>query len=290
MRLWVVSIISLTACTADFGGSDPGGSLGPTGWKEDSVYSEDALDVRLTCEGRCYVEDGLRELSVDTIFDPPAEGLRRGNGNYYGMLGEKLWSFGGATCAQAISDECGGEQDIGDAWLVRIDSGSWSMPRAATCSTDATPAFVRSPFGESSGVRRVSEESRSAPQRFLTDLFGDVIPENESAVCDHPLAATVCGGDCLVDISTQPGAGAGDVGFVETLFSATPNFTQTTTVCADPFVTAFSYSGLSRSILELECERYFWNSARRDESFAMYSACAATRATIPCGDLVAQMP
>ncbi len=112
-----VLLVSLTSLSA-FAGDEP---FTPT----------------IECQYRCTGEEKPHLTTFKQTFSPVQRGLRRGNGNFWGVLGWNLWVWGREWCLEKAVNECspkeGKESQVADFALLGLSSRKWEVREAIDC-------------------------------------------------------------------------------------------------------------------------------------------------------------
>lgn len=244
--------------------------------------------VSLECEYHCEGEAKAQTKTFSETFSPIERGLRRGNGNYWGVLGWNLWTWGREWCLEKAVGECSPKQldenkVVGFA-LVSMTSKKWEVSEPIDCRERAHN--IPSPYGK--GLLLNLDETippRLASKRRTKLMADPMTTQTDGRKCKNPVKVVLCYGDCLVPTIGKDWT-PGDAG-LETLASAAPSGTNEVTYCADSFVKEFSGRGLSSAVLKHYCENYVWNRVMDRNQPTAY--CAATRMSSECTTLAGKI-
>jgi len=249
--------------------------------------ADEPFAARIECRFRCDGATGSKVERFKRTFSPVQRGLRRGNGNYWGVLGRNLWDWGSEWCLEKAVNECSqknrlSEKSVAEFSLVGLSSATWEVNEPIDCRKREANAL--SPYGLGMILEHHNDlPYEAAPRR--TKLSAEPLPRAGATKCKQEILATICYGDCLVP-SNGKEFGNGDPG-VETLASSEPSATDHVRYCADSFVETFSGRGLAPDVLKHYCEGYVWNGVMKADRLT--NSCAATRISTDCDKLAKGM-
>ena len=237
--------------------------------------SDDPFLVTLHCRDLCQSEIESSSHPIELVFSPAARGLKKGNGEMWGVLGWNLWTWGREACLDAAIERCVRKPAIPEVTLEKMTTGSWSLREPVDCR-ERTEHLV-SPYDPGRTLARPASSAVTPfPERSST-LTAPVA----TASCRRPTDVRLCYGDCLVPSRGDEFA-VGDPG-LQTLASTKFMTKQTTSFCLDGFLKKYAGQGLSPSVLQHYCESYLWKGIA--EKFPAFQGCAATRITTECAAL-----
>ncbi len=253
----------------------------------DMPEADEPFTTDIACEFTCTGSPQTQKATFARTFSPLDRELRRGNGNYWGVLGYNLWTWGREWCLEKAVRECSpkvaAESAVADFSLLSLTSDKWTVAEPIDCRK--RDHNIPSPYWSGSSTE-LRESALAGNAGRTTTLAAAAMPaKGAKETCEHPISGEMCYGDCLVPLKGVEFT-AGDGG-METLASASPNAEQAITYCADTFVKEFGGKDLSKPVLQHYCEAYVWNRVVAKNRNAAF--CAATRISTKCDQLVALM-
>lgn len=247
--------------------------------------------AKVTCHVECKKKAPKERaqdtrLSLTDIFDPQAEGLRRGNGNLWAPLGAGLWIFSQIRCERAALEHCGSD-NLAHYNVEAIKSGTWSLEVKPTC-TYAKDQALLSPFDTEFELDKVMEsfskkenswqgiQGRPAFARGVQVESGiRILEQDGKEACGTRKKVEICYGDCVSLCGESK----------EQLCTSAPGARKELNLCVDDFVKVEAPMGSSAAEIELKCEQSLWSAILENDSLMIVASCSAVRLSNLCHDV-----